>query len=68
MPEALKRILGTEIVKRVEEYDWRGRSYLRVFVKGQVEAVWDGPKTPEVSKFINATHNWELLQKKKGTR
>jgi hypothetical protein len=68
MLDALKQILSNNTIKRVEEYEWKGRQYLRVFVVGQMEPVWDGPKTHEASNLISAKHNWKLWRKKKGTR
>jgi hypothetical protein len=66
--EAFKQILSTGIIDRVEEYDWKGRTYLRVFMKDQKDCGWDGPKTGEVLKLINDAHEPEWQRKKKGTR
>jgi hypothetical protein len=66
--ESLKQILSTGIIDHVEEYDWKGRTYLRVFMIQQKDYAWDGPKTAEVLKLINHAHEPEWQRKKKGTR
>jgi hypothetical protein len=68
MSESLKEILANGIVRRVEEYDWRGSQYLRVFMNLRGKPVWDGPKTPETARLINDKYNFQLCEKKKGTR
>jgi hypothetical protein len=68
MLETLRQMLENGAISRVEEYTWKDRAYIRVFVKGQKGAAWDGPKTPATLKLIHTAHDAERRKEKKGTR
>lgn len=68
MLETLKQVLENGTIGRVEEYTWERRAYIRVFVKGQKDFAWDGPKTAAALKLINDAHETDHRHKKKGTR
>jgi hypothetical protein len=49
----LEQILKTKAIRRVEEYQWKGTNYLRVFVVGQRDCAWDGPRTNKARTIID---------------
>jgi hypothetical protein len=52
MLDLLEQILKTNAIRRVEEYRWKDTIYLRVFVVGQRDCVWDGPRSNEAGTII----------------
>ena len=53
MLDRLREILDACIIDHVDEYEWQGRIYLRLFIVGTKYCVWDGPRTSEVLTLIN---------------
>jgi hypothetical protein len=67
----LEEILRTGTIDRVEEYEWRGRKYLRLFMVDEITWSWDGPKTEEALDLINAAwpaHRQRARKRKRATR
>ncbi len=65
MSEALKQILETSAFDRVEEYRWKRKKYLRVFVVGHEEFAWDGPETEQSLKLIDDAYDVTHGRKRK---
>jgi hypothetical protein len=53
MLDVLEHILKAKVIRRVEEYEWKDAMYLRVFVVGQRDYAWDGPRTNETRRIID---------------
>ena len=53
MLNVLEQILKANAIRRVEEYQWRDTIYLRVFVVGQRDCAWDGPRTDEARTVVD---------------
>ena len=49
----LEQILRTGGIYRVEEYEWNGKGYLRVFIVGRRGCAWDGPRTDKIMSMID---------------
>ncbi len=73
MLDTLKEILGMGTIGRVEEYKWRGATYLRVYMTRRKDCAWDGPKTGAVIRLIEeaqiaGSRQQEEMQSKKKSR
>ena len=53
MLDVLEQILKANAIRRVAEYQWKDKIYLRVFVVGQRDCAWDGPRTNEARTVID---------------
>ena len=49
----LEQVLKPGGISRVEEYEWKGRSYLQVFIVGRRGCAWDGPRTDKALSMID---------------
>jgi len=64
MLDDLKYILKIGTLRRFEQYDWNGLTYVRVFIVGQKDYAWDGLRTSEAMLMLDAAQD----QKKRSGR
>jgi hypothetical protein len=51
--DTLEQVLKPGGISRVEEYEWKGRSYLHVFIVRAQGCAWDGPRTDKALSMID---------------
>lgn len=64
MLDTLEQVLRTGTIYRVEEYEWRGVSYLRVFMVGRRGCAWDGPRTDKALSTIDGAKEAKRRQRR----